>query len=256
MDGFRSPPPAPLKGIGLIGDSTLAVSYFAPSSKFIIGTGAADNYDSRPGQLLAASTGWRVINLAQDGAEAEDFLGLGAQVQKIPAAVVPAWWRAARCKYYVIKLGLNAPPHTDERIAKHRADVQRLVQDVLAFGATPILMTNTAVYWTGDLATSWYNTNRNLAIDDFDDQLRDIAAVRPDVLLCDYNAIVKNEHAEGRLDQRVRTDGTFDTTNDHLHVGAPAFADHRSDIHPNFIGCALMAQALADLITAEGLSET
>lgn len=253
MFGFRRRSAAPLSGWGFLGDSNTSISYMALPEQFVLGTATTDLYEDRWTQKLAAATGWRIENLGQDGAQAEDFLGQGAPVQTIPAATVGRWWRAHRCKYYGICFGLN---ETAKTIPEFRADVQKLRDEVLAFGATPVMMTNVSVFFDADKSVAWYNTNRNIVIDSYDDVLRGIAAESPDVLLADVNAAFKAEIAGASYDHRARADGTLTDVDDHLHVGDPDFANWRTNIHYNEPGCQVVADVLEALIISEGLSET
>lgn len=252
MDGIAFNGAPERRGITFLGDSNTSGSIFPLPEQFILGIGLADNYASRFTQQLETATGWRILNYGQDGAQAEDFLGRGITTQKIAPELVVEWWTRSRAKYYVLCFGLNETAKTHEEF---RSDIRELAQAIVESGGIPILMTNVSVFYNGNLAESWYNTNRNIVIDAYDDDLRTVAS-EDGIGLIDVNAAFKADIALGNYDHRVRVDNTFDAINDGAHVGDPDFANYRTNIHYNAGGATIVSDTVEAFILANGLTET
>lgn len=252
MDGIAFNGAPARSGITFLGDSNTSGAIFALPEQFILGVGPVDNYALRWTQQLATATGWRIQNYGQDGAQAEDFLGRGITCQKIAADLVVEWWARSRAKYYVLCFGLNETAKTHEEF---RSDIRELAAKVIEKGGIPILMTNVSVFFDADLSVGWYNTNRNIVIDAYDDDLRTVAT-EDGLGLIDVNAAFKVDIGLGNFDHRVRVDNTFDDSADGSHVGDPDFADYRTNIHYNAGGATIVSDTIVAFIAANGLTET
>lgn len=253
MKGHRSRIQLPVKkGIACIGDSNTHMSYMGLSTECEFCVGVSSNYSSRWTQKLEADTGWRIVNRAQDGAQTEDFLGRGTSVLGLSSSEMPRGWLNINAKYYICCFGLN---ETALSLSQFKADLKELVTTILNDGSTPILMTNVSVFFDSDLSVSWYNTDRNITIDSYDDQMRDLSSEISGVLLVDVNQAFKDKIAIADYDHRIRQDGTLDNSLDGSHTGDPDFADWRTNIHFNDAGAQIVSDTICSFITSQSLSE-
>jgi lysophospholipase L1-like esterase len=242
-----------LTGICAIGDSNTHMSYMGLANQCQDCNGLANNYASRWTQKLATASGWRVINHGDNGRKIEDFLGTGAGVLGWSNAELPYGWLNARAKYYICCFGLNDA--STKSTAEFEADYRLLIAAIQSAGATPVLMTNVAVFYDADLSVSWYKTNRNPTIDAYDDVARALAT-ELSLDLIDVNAAFKADIALGNYDHRIRSDGTLDDSADGAHTGSPDFADYRTNIHYNDAGAQIVSDTIDAYRVAQSWTET
>jgi len=256
MRGFDYQPPAPLNGLCAIGDSNTHMGYMGLPEQCRLCNGLADNYSSRYTQLLATSSGWRILNYGQNGRMTRDYLGTGIGVFDWPNGEIPAAWLAARAKYYLCCFGLNDAAGGGVSEAVFKQNTRDLISVIEDAGSIPLLMTNVSVYYTANLGVSWYSFDRNPTIDSYDDQYRNLNA-EIGVRLIDVNAAFKADIALGNYDHRIRSDGvTFTAVNDSSHTGDPEWANWHTNIHYNQLGAAIVANTIQTYITANGLTPT
>lgn len=252
MDGYTAPSRAAVRGICAVGDSNTAMTYMGLDRQCQGCNGSVDNYSSRWTQKLAADTGWRVLNYGDNGRQAEDYLGRGSGVLDWTNDQLPGAWTNCRAKYYLLCFGLNEGAKS---LAEFYSNMSDLCDVVLAADGIPLLMTNVSVFYDSDLSVSWYSTNRNITIDAYDDELRDLATARSFGLI-DVNAAFKSDIALGNYDHRIRSDGTLDDSADGANTGNPGFANYRTNIHYNDAGATIVSNTIAAYITAQSLTET
>lgn len=260
MDGtpFKSQPA--LRGICAIGASNTHMPWMGLANECEDCNGVnPGNYGNRWTQQLEAATGWRVINRGDNGRIAQDYLGTATTRDGVlgwPPSKLPAAWLNTRARYYTMDFGGNEPGK--RTTAEYRQDLSDLADLVIEQGATPIYLTLPKVHWTGDLATSWYNFDRNPTIELYNDVVRELCAERG-FYLVDIYKVIEADIDLGNYDHRIRADGeTLDDSLDALpeNQGDPGFANWRTNIHWNAYGAGLVATAIEALITDEGLTET